>query len=197
MVSAALRKETGVTTLAKDLNVADASRLASKFRLLAVHISGVQGRVTTAGDLSGEFGWKFIPMALSWDIADGQLRVVVPVTIHVVRGRDEKQQEHIAEVGVLLRLDYEQTAKGESDAAIDSFVGISGCLHVWPYIRSEIQQLSTKLELPPLLLPPIVSGNVANVVEKVGRIEEPPTKRSNQEPTPPRASKKKKARKKK
>ncbi len=162
-----------MTTLAKDLKVEDASRLATKARLVAVHVSGIKANIITSGSIAdGDLGWKFVPMKLVWGIEDGQLRVVVPVSLHILRGGNSNAAEAVAQIGVLLRLDYDMVDADESEAAIESYLGISGCMHAWPYIRAEVQQLTTKLELPPLLLPPIVSGNVGSVVHSVTRASE-------------------------
>jgi hypothetical protein len=164
-------------TAAKDLKVEEASRLSPKLRLTAVHVGGVQARTIGGADMStGELGWKLMPINIRWAWIEGSVRVLVPVTLHVLMGSGAVSKARVAEIGVFLRLDYElavdETASASIDAAVSSFVGISGCLHAWPYVRAEIHQLSTKIGLPALVLPPIVSGSIAAVVADVGKLEE-------------------------
>lgn len=160
---------------ANDLSVADASRLASKFNLAGVHFSGIKAQTIAHEEVgTADLGWTLMPLEISWALflEAKQLRVVIPVTLQVVRVAEGADATAIADLGVLLRLDYAVVESGESDTAIGSFVGISSCLHAWPYIRAEIQNLSTKIGLPPLVLPAIVSGHMASVVGKVSAISE-------------------------
>jgi hypothetical protein len=49
-------------------------------------------------------------------------------------------------------------------------------MHSWPYLRAEVQSLTSKLELPPLTLPPLVSGQIPNfvTVERLPLPQAPP-----------------------
>ena len=58
-------------------------------------------------------------------------------------------------------------------ADLDDFVGISGYLHLWPYLRAEVQCLTTKLGLPPLVLPVQMSSHAAAAVTVVQASELP------------------------
>ena len=51
----------------------------------------------------------------------------------------------------------------EDGAYLDDFVGIVGWMHVWPYIRAEVQALSSKLGFPALTLPPLLAGQTKNI----------------------------------
>lgn len=63
----------------------------------------------------------------------------------------------------------EPTWTDEDAAALPDFIGIVGWLHAWPYVRAEVQAMSTKLGFPPLTLPTLLAGETANV--PVRRIE--------------------------
>lgn len=165
-----------MTVPAKDLDVRDAARLAEKFSLRAVQVVGVKAQPVSGASERGELGWKLRLVEVAWGYVDGDLRVVVPVTLAVLRG-SEKNAKRAADIGVLLRLDYEAKGPIDDEKSIASFVGISGCMHAWPYIRAEIQLLSTKIGLPPLLLPPIVSGHVERIVATVTHVGEESPKR--------------------
>jgi len=153
--------------LASELSVEDASRVGQKVNLRGVHFSGLQARTVAAADIGADLGWTLVPIDLSWAmVEDGrELRVIVPVSLKVL-----SEAKAIAEISVMLRLDYDVGEAGESEHAVCSFVGISGCLHAWPYIRAEIQHLTTKIGLPPLVLPSVLSGHVAQIVGSVKRL---------------------------
>lgn len=166
-----------MSILSKDLSVETAARLGAAVRLVGVHVGGIRARTYEGADMRAGgkgLGFNLQPIEIVWAASDEDdlLRVLVPLTLHVTR-----EGQPIAELGVLLRLDYRTPpeVRKESPAALSSFAGISGCMHAWPYLRSEVQQLSTKLELPPLVLPLIVSGQIPQVVSKVRAFVDGPT----------------------
>lgn len=58
----------------------------------------------------------------------------------------------------------------EEESLIPHFLGISGWMHAWPYLRAEVQNLTTKLGLPPYVLPPLYAGETSHVpVSKLDR----------------------------
>ncbi len=162
-----------VAVSAKDLDVNEASRLAPKLHLAAVHVSGIQARTTGGALIGGELGWKLLPINVAWAVVDSTLRIIVPVSLHVLAGEADAAK-HVAEIGVLLHLDYGMDDPSEDHRSLAMFAGISGTMHAWPYVRSEIQQMSTKIGLPPLVLPPLLSGNIGEVVGVVRHLTEEP-----------------------
>lgn len=153
----------------KELDVAEAVRLGKTLALTAVHTTGLRAVPKGSNDGSGKYGWKLLPIKLGWGMIESELRVAVPITLAVLRDTD-KGPQRIADLGVLFRLDYSGVDPEEAEKAIASYIGITGLMHIWPYARAEIQQLSTKIGLPPLLLPPIVSGHCHELIESVSRL---------------------------
>jgi hypothetical protein len=101
-----------------------------------------------------------------WELAPSLLRALFPLSLEVSHGKPGEKKK-IAEFTVAIRLDYRLSKSDWSEEDVPHYVGISGFLHAWPYFRAEIQSLSTKLGLPPLVLPPAVSGYAAKHVSVV------------------------------
>lgn len=98
-------------------------------------------------------------------------------TLHVrLEAVTDGSAQPLGEVRVATRADYHK-ADGFTDAdspAIADYVGITAWMHVWPYLRAEIQSLTAKLDLPPLLLPVLFAGQLAHI----------PVTRLSSEPAP-------------
>jgi hypothetical protein len=147
------------------LDVQAASRLANNVRLRditciqleAKHIGVVEPRPNVS------FSWDSPEPTAVWHLDEDGLRAVFPLrlTIDAVEGDGgDAPKTRIAELGVVMRVDYEMKPGGQwADSDIPHYVGITGFMHVWPYFRTEVQWLTMKLGLPPLVLPVIVSGH--------------------------------------
>lgn len=59
-----------------------------------------------------------------------------------------------------------------SDDDLESFVGLYGMTHLWPYARAEVQAITTKLDFPPLTLPVLKVGQPPSVFA-ISRFDEP------------------------
>lgn len=69
---------------------------------------------------------------------------------------DDGQRTPLAVIRVGMRVIYRFLPKyvqNEDAPFLPHFLGIQGFLHVWPYIRAEVQNLSNRLSFPPLILP--------------------------------------------
>lgn len=150
------------------LNVEAASRLAPKLHLDDVSFLEITAKYETLPtEDAPTLSWDLVEPSAHWEILDRDLRVLLPLTLAINFTRAEKK-ERLATVVVALAIDY-HLKKGESwdEADVPHYVGISGFIHAWPYFRAEVQSLTTKLGLPPLTLPVIVSGHAAKKVSVV------------------------------
>jgi hypothetical protein len=90
---------------------------------------------------------------------------LVDVQIDLAPTPDKAQQ--LAQIGAGLRLLYDLDPatfkEADDDVNIEHFVAINGGLHAWPYLRAEVQTLSTKIGLPPLTLPLIRASFFTNL----------------------------------
>jgi hypothetical protein len=155
------------------LDVKIASRLAPLVQLLDVGFVSINGKLVNedpsalpapdAGTLTFD-----VPKTRSaWTLDGRALRVILPLTLFIeVEDNATKKKVRLAELGVVMRLDYElKSDTGWTDDELPHFVGISGYMHAWPYFRAEIQWLTSKLNFPPLTLPVLLSGQAGNQVE--------------------------------
>lgn len=101
----------------------------------------------------------------AWRLDGDQVDVQLPFVIEISALEDE-QPVSLARVGVTVFITYAGAANATEDD-LRHFVGISGFMHAWPYLRAEAQALTSKIGLPPLLLPLVVSGAVPSKV-KIG-----------------------------
>lgn len=104
---------------------------------------------------------------------------VLPVYVLAVRLEHLDNKDNpvpLGEITVAMRSAYAKQASwtDEDGAYLDDFVGIVGWMHVWPYIRAEVQALSSKLGFPALTLPPLLAGQTKNI--PVRRLDPAPTK---------------------
>lgn len=82
-----------------------------------------------------------------------------------VEHAEQDKRVALGEVRVAVRAIYRKSPDFTvaDEAAVPDYVGIVGWMHVWPYLRAEVQSLSTKLDFPPLLLPVLLSGQTADI----------------------------------
>ena len=75
----------------------------------------------------------------------------------------------LAQIRVVARVFYRIADDfNEADAAaVPDYIGIVGWMHAWPYLRAEVQSLSTNLDFPPLVLPVLLSGQTADISVQV------------------------------
>jgi hypothetical protein len=150
------------------LDVAAAGRVSASGRINlrdVVFVSLHAAHVSPSPDGSLILDWQIPTLAVTWDLSDGELKAMFPMTIGIdaIAEDDRAVKTRVAEVSVVFRLDYRISA-GESegwDDDLQHFIGVCGYLHAWPYFRSEVQWFTAKLGFPPLVLPVIVSGEAA------------------------------------
>jgi hypothetical protein len=156
-------------TVRPPLDVEAASRLANHVRLIDVLCVELSGRCVAPSTAASEsaLSWDLNDPTAMWALDEGELRILFPLvlTIDAQLAAKSSKQQPLAEFHVSYTLVY--AAKELTSEQVDDlphYVGISGFLHAWPYLRADIQCLSAKLGLPPLVLPVIVSGHAATRV---------------------------------
>jgi hypothetical protein len=157
---------TAVLSTKPDVSIA--TKVASKLQIEAVHCAQVSCKVLNLAMESNEtLGWHLDNIDVIWHGEDGTMRVLVPYKLKITatnESSENKVSRPVAQISLFLRLDY-RVAKDQtlSDDERNHFAGVLGVMHSWPYLRADVQALTAKVELPPLTLPVIVSGNVENM----------------------------------
>lgn len=85
----------------------------------------------------------------------------IDVAVHSSVESDSKQQE-LAHLKLSYHSLYLFTKPVGTwpTPALESFLALNGTHHVWPYARAELQEMSVKIGLPPLILPVLKPGNL-------------------------------------
>jgi hypothetical protein len=101
-----------------------------------------------------------------WNVVDDTVVCLFHLDVTIAQVISAKESKPLATFEVTFRAEYgmKDSFDRVADAELlDHYVGIVGRLHVWPYMRAEIQDLSSKLGLPALTLPVLMSGDMAAV----------------------------------
>ncbi len=102
---------------------------------------------------------------VQWARREGQIHGVFPVRVMVRRPISETETEDFVEISVAYQCVYSLLREpSESElAAIPSFLATVGWAHAWPYLRTEVQNVSLRLMLPPVTLPMLLPGQAEQV----------------------------------
>lgn len=177
-------------TIRPPLNVDAAARLASKVDLRDVVCVETSAKYVASPTSSQgvALSWDLKDPHASWRIDDAQIGVRFPfgITIEEATG-DDAQNRVIADLKLVFQTVYSGDRLDKAHMSeLPHYLGISGFMHLWPYVRAEVQCLTSKLRLPPLILPVAVSGHAARIVtmspwgtiEKVGTAASHSTKKA-------------------
>jgi hypothetical protein len=137
-------------------------------------------------ELSAKLSFTMNLQPVSCVSRPGDVIAVYPLRV-IVEHVDGEARLPLAELSVSMRASYRKfpSFTNDDEAAVPHYVGIVGWMHVWPYLRAEVQSLSTKLDQPPLVLPVLLSGQTAEVpVEMHDASSLAPTPATPAAPTP-------------
>lgn len=159
------------------LDVGRASAMNAVFKLQSINLGSLRANLVPRGGESD-------PEALSWDLREvdirwvpfaHEIRVICPFVVDLYVQVDGRKR-HAAELGVVFRVDYNLAKDSEmpSDEDISHYVGVLGFMHAWPYLRADVQSLSTRLGFPGLTLPVMLSGQVPELARATKGLPTPP-----------------------
>jgi hypothetical protein len=142
----------------------------------------------------GNLQWDLAPPAAMWLESDGQIRVGMPFEISISTKRDAPREElPVGTFRITVRLSYGIAPNQDRPTPedISHYVGVCGFLHAWPYVRAELQSLTTKLGLPALVLPTVMSQVPASKVTVTFTEADAPLARAGKKALPRRPRSKK------
>jgi hypothetical protein len=142
-----------------------ASRLSSLTSIGNVQLFRLVAGLNETSDEGGTLDWNLENPTFVWQ-RNGQHLIallILNLTFNL-QSKEAAPARRIGAIQVGYRVEYALKDESVSDDDIPHFVGISGFMHVWPYLRSEVQALTAKLGLPSLTLPIMVSGQAAAMV---------------------------------
>jgi hypothetical protein len=102
---------------------------------------------------------------VQWDQREGKIHGVFPIRVMLRRQISESDLQDFVEISVAYQCVYNLLREfSEADLlAIPAFLATAGWAHAWPYLRTEVQGISTRLGLPPVTLPLLLPGQAEGV----------------------------------
>lgn len=160
--------------------VAKASTLNNKLRLEDVGLIALEAKLLQSAS-EPRLSFSMSLDGIEWILDDGHIHAVFPVGV-TIESVVAKQRHPLAEIRVAFRASYGLDAsfdRSDDLEASEHFLAIVGWLHVWPYVRAEVQQFSSRLGFPALVLPPLLAGQTANVKVRQTVQEAEPRKKAS------------------
>lgn len=156
---------------APKLEVAKASLLNNALQLEQVFLSRLEAQ-QLAGTAATQLGFTVNFEPIAWTDIPEKVVAVFPLAV-IIEDHTGGSKVELAALRVAMRAFYrtQKPLDGERTGLLPHYLGIVGWMHVWPYARAEVQALSVKMGLPPLVLPVLLAGQTAEV--EVHRIEIP------------------------
>lgn len=139
---------------------------ASKVLLRDISCHGIRAHVLSSPP-EGTLHFKVESVAMDWHIVDKSVYLLVPFELTMEQATSENQAKvSIGTVSVDMSLVYRlrDTESPIPNEDMPHVLGVNGYMHSWPYFRADVQWLTTKLGLPPLTLPVVLSGEVPGKV---------------------------------
>jgi hypothetical protein len=129
----------------------------------------------------GVLRYNLHKVMVEWSRRENDISAMLPfgLTVESVGSDKESRPAKVAELSVAIQLDYSLVeANGPvTTGDIPHLIGTLGYMHSWPYFRADVQYLTTKLGMPALVLPVVLSGEVPErvlVSESPSSPNEPP-----------------------
>jgi preprotein translocase subunit SecB len=138
-------KKTKASVVAASSKVAKAASLEA-CSLIALHSQISRPPEEVVGDHKYNTKTHTVARALR------ERTVEVLVTLEISLQRAEGEQPW-AVLSVTVRLLYEFPAELPSKEEIEGFARLNGTFNAWPYLREIVQSTTTRMGIPPLILP--------------------------------------------
>lgn len=158
--------------------VAKAKTLNGKLRLDDIGLVALEAKLLRSG-IEPKLSFSISLDGIEWILEDNHIHAAFPVSVTL----DDVSKERVAlaEIRLVFRASYGLDAafdRSQDLEASNHFLAIVGWLQVWPYVRSEVQQLSSRLGFPALVLHPLLAGQTSNVEVRQVTREAKPQKRA-------------------
>lgn len=172
-----------------------AAEHSSKILLRNVAFGGIEGKLL-GGSPRTLLDYRTPQVCATWSKLDTMISAILPFSL-VIETKDEPQglAEAVADLSVRILLEYEliENKNVVPEEALPHVIGTLGYMHAWPYFRSDVQWLTTKLGFPPLVLPVVLSSQLGDRVAvaryPLGKnLQAPIELQSAKKPTPKRKS---------
>lgn len=148
----------------EELFIDSARKLNQSLQLENILMVKLEAHVITLTD-NPEFAFKMDLGQVGWARLASGVLADFPVEVVIQDKSETGQPVDLGAIGVAVRAGYSALGDltAEQETAIPDFLGLVGWMHVWPYVRAEVQSISTKLGFPPLTLPILLGGQTSKV----------------------------------
>lgn len=143
-----------------------AMKHTSALVLADVSCFGIGARVMVPSP-GGLLHYRIEHVAMDWHLSGAEIFLSVPFELVVEHAATKDSQKvSIGTISVDFSLTYRSRSSELSVPRdeIPHVIGISGYMHAWPYFRADVQWLTTKVGLPSLTLPVVLSGEIPGKV---------------------------------
>ena len=144
---------------APQLDFGSAQQIAPDVAEIGVMLMAVQA-ARNPSVKAGKLSIALVTSGVEWlKAASDRAVVVFPLVLTVSSTNDAGEVAEMAKLSLQYHIIYVFRQPLQlSDAELESFLAYYGCIHIWPYARAEFQQLSVKIDLPPIILPVLRNG---------------------------------------
>jgi len=148
---------------ASTLDVSKASAASSKLQLQHIALFSLEAqahRLPERVNLNFDLGHR----ETIWNVIGDSLICVFGLDVGILSTSSDPPIR-LASFSVCFRAEYkmgEAYNPATDDELLPHYAGVVARLHVWPYMRAEVQELTGKLGLPSLTLPVLMSGGTVN-----------------------------------
>ena len=155
------------SSLAK-LDPNEATRLVGHIALTDISIVRTVGELLAIPNSGAHLSYEVLPIAVHWFRTEPDV-VIAVFTCEVKTSYspgNAKDKTTMARFELGLQATYKIVKQPESveNSLVAQYIGVVGFMHMWPFLRVEVQQLTAKLKLPALTLPVKVSGQAPDLV---------------------------------
>ena len=134
-----------------------AARVARQVSLLDVYWDDIQAKARTPFASAPEGPWKLDYKDRLGSVErtdDNKLAVIVRF---VLTGSEPKSEQELLRISQVIRIRYEVLEDEEiSEQDLRDFAKVNALYNAWPYAREVVQQMSTRLDYPPIVMPLLV-----------------------------------------
>lgn len=157
-----------MTSTQSELVVRKGAQLNSCLRLSQINFVKISANVVSHVD-SPVWCFDMKLHSVGWYSAGDTISAFFPLQVNL-QHKEEDSRQDLFEIHVVVQVEYQirQELSDDERTAIPHFVGTAGWMNAWPYLRSEVQQLSSKLGCPPLTVPLLLPGQTTKIpVEEI------------------------------
>jgi hypothetical protein len=141
-----------------------ASRLGTIANVGRVQVFSLMAKLDEQPQEQASLTWNLKAPEFLWDLEGRDLVALLVLEISIsMRATELEAERRLGIIHVGYRLEYSFSDEISNEEDIPHFVGITGFLQVWPYLRAEVQMLTAKLGLPALTLPVLLVGQAATM----------------------------------